>query len=57
MTDTDLREAMIEWLTDKGYEGPNSFNVYGRHKLGDTLTDLVEDALDELDHRVIMGEA
>ena len=51
MTDAALREAMIKWLTDKGYEGPNSFNVYGRHKLGGALTDLVEDALDELDDR------
>ena len=51
MTDADLREAMIVWLTDKGYEGPNSFNVYGRHKLGGALIDLAEDALDELDDR------
>ena len=48
MGDSELREAMVEWLTDSGYE-PGSFGVNGHHKLAQKLYHLADDALDEME--------
>lgn len=50
MTDSELREAMVEWLIDSEYE-PGSFGVNGHHKLAQKLYHLADDALDEMEDK------
>ena len=48
MTDSDLREAVGQWLIDHDYE-PHAFNINGRHKVSNKLYSIVDDAMDEAD--------
>ena len=48
MTDSDLREAVGQWLIDHDYE-PHAFNINGRQQVSNKLYNIIDDALDEAD--------